>query len=152
MARDSDSIGSNAGKALARILVVDDFEPWRRSVCSMLGKNTEWLVVGEATDGLEAIEKAQALRPDLILLDLGLPKLNGIEAAKRMREVVPGTKILFLTAFGDKDLVKAALDSGAQGYVLKIDAHCQLLAAVAGVLGGDDFVSSGIDWPSNDPS
>ena len=148
MVRDFQPIGPNASQrssAPVRILVVDDFEPWRRSVCSMLAGNTEFQVVGEATDGLEAIQKAQTLRPDLILLDIGLPKLNGIEAAKQIRDVVPGTKILFLTAINDKGLVQAALDSGALGYVLKIDAHGQLLAALAVVLGGDNFVSSGIE-------
>ena len=127
-----------------RILVADDFEPWRRSVCAMLREHAELQVVGEAADGREAVQKAETLKPDLIVLDIGLPTLNGIEAAKRIRVVVPGTRILFLTAINDKDMVRAALSTGAQGFVLKTDAGTELLPAVAAVLGGDDFVSSGI--------
>lgn len=100
--------------------------------------------MGDAADGMEAIRKAQALDPDLILLDIGLPKINGIEAANRIREVVPGARILFLTGINDQDIAQAALRAGAQGYVLKTDAATELLAAMAGVLGGNDFVSSGI--------
>jgi DNA-binding NarL/FixJ family response regulator len=134
----------NQSPPQVRILVVDDFEPWRRSVCSMLARHPEWQVVGEAEDGVEAIQKAQTLEPEVILLDLGLPKLNGIEAAKEIRTIVPDTKILFLTAVNDLDLVRAALDTGAQGYVLKTDATTELLPALAGILRGADFVSSGI--------
>jgi DNA-binding NarL/FixJ family response regulator len=134
----------NQSPPQVRILVVDDFEPWRRSVCSMLARHPEWRVVGEAEDGVEAIQKAQTLEPEVILLDLGLPKLNGIEAAKEIRTIVPDTKILFLTAVNDLDLVRAALDTGAQGYVLKTDATTELLPALAGILRGADFVSSGI--------
>jgi DNA-binding NarL/FixJ family response regulator len=125
------------------ILVVDDFEPWRRSVCSMLGARPELQVVGEAADGLEAVKKAQTLKPDLVVLDIGLPNLHGIEAANRIRQVVPSTTILFLTAMKDEDVVKAALCIG-QGCVLKSDAVTELLPAVAAVLGGNEFVSSGL--------
>jgi DNA-binding NarL/FixJ family response regulator len=131
--------------ASIRVLVVDDFEPWRRSVCSMLKGQAELKVVAEATDGWEAIQKAQILRPDLILLDLGLPNLNGMDAAKRIRELVPGARIILLTSSNDKDVVRAALSTGAQGYVLKIDASTELLPAVAAVLGGNVFVSSGMN-------
>jgi DNA-binding NarL/FixJ family response regulator len=137
--------------APVRVLLVDDFEPWRRAVCSMLKGQTELQIVGEVGDGLEAVQKAQELKPDLILLDIGLPNLNGLEAASRIRQVAPGAKILFLTQIRDKDMVRAALSAGAQGYVLKTDAGSELLPAVAGVLGGDDFVSGGIevDEPSD---
>ena len=134
-----------------RVLVVDDFEPWRQQVCSILQTQRELRVVAEAADGLEAVQKAQELQPDLILLDIGLPNLDGLEAAKRIRQVDPGAKILFLTQNGDKKIVQAALRTGAHGYVLKTDAGSELLPAVAGVLGGDDFVSSGIEgWGSGE--
>ena len=110
----------------------------------MLRGHAELQVVGEAADGWEAVQKARTLKPDLILLDIGIPNLNGIEAAKRIREVDPATRIVFLTQNSDKDVIRAALGTGAQGYVLKTDAGAELLPAVAAVLGGDVFVSSGI--------
>ena len=128
-----------------RILVVDDFEPWREQICSMLQARPELCVVGEVGDGLEAVRRAKELQPDLILLDIGLPNLDGLEAASRIRHVAPEAAIIFLTANNDKDMVRAAMGTGARGYVLKTDAGRELVAAVAGILAGDDFVSSGIE-------
>ena len=127
-----------------RILVVDDFEPWRQHICSMLQTGPGLRVVAEVADGLEAVRKAQELEPDLILLDIALPNLNGIEAANRICQVAPGARIIFVTQNSDKEVVRAALSTGAHGYVLKTDAGSQLLTAVAGVVDSDDFVSSGI--------
>jgi DNA-binding NarL/FixJ family response regulator len=124
-----------------RVLLVDDYLPFRRFVFSELGKRPELQVIGEASDGLEAVEKAEELQPDLIVLDIGLPKLNGIEAAKRIHNVVPGAKILFVTQNNDTDVVQAALSNGAKGYVLKLDASKELLPAVEAILQGDRFVS-----------
>jgi DNA-binding NarL/FixJ family response regulator len=128
-----------------RILVVDDYEPWRQRVCSMLQTRPGLCVIAEVADGLEAVQTAEELKPDLILLDIGLPHLNGLEAANRIRQVVPDAKIIFLTQNSDRDVVRAALSTGAQGYVLKTDAGRELFTAVEGVLGGNDFVSSEID-------
>ena len=127
-----------------RTLVVDDYEPFRRLVCSMLGRMPELQLVGEASDGLEAVCKAQELKPDLILLDIGLPKLNGIEAEHQLCELVPSAKVLFLTQLTNTDIVRAALSNGAQGYVLKFDAARELLPAIKAILRGEKFVSSGI--------
>jgi DNA-binding NarL/FixJ family response regulator len=124
--------------------VAEDFELFRRFIRSLLQKWPKFQVICETSDGLEAVQRAEELQPDLILLDIGLPNLNGIEAAKRMRQVAPGTKIIFVTQNSDKDVAQAALSTGAQGYVLKTDAGSELFTAVAGVLGGDNFVSSGI--------
>jgi len=110
----------------------------------MLQTGPELRVVAEAGDGLEAVQKAKELKPDLILLDIGLPNLEGLEAANRIRQVAPDTAIIFLTQNSDKDVVRAGLSTGARGYVLKTDAGRELLTAVAGILGGDNFVSSGI--------
>ena len=127
-----------------RVLIADDFEPWRRSVCSILRGNGELQVMGEAADGWEAVQKAQTLKPDLIVLDLGLPKLNGLEAANRIRQVAHGAKIIFLTQNSDNDVVRAALSAGAQGYVLKVDAGRELLPAIEVILRGGRFISSGV--------
>jgi len=126
-----------------RILVVDDFEPWRQEICSMLQTRPELRVVAEVGDGLEAVQKAQELKPDLILLDIGLPTLNGLQAAKRIRQVAPHAAIIFVTQQRDEDLVQAALSTGARGYVLKTGAGRELLPAVDAVLRGDHFVSPG---------
>src|SRR4051812_22180792 len=102
-----------------RILVVDDFEPWRRQVCSMLQTLPVSSSITEATDGSEAVQKAHDLNPDLVLLDIGLPHLDGLEAAKRIRHVAPGAKIIFVSQNSDRETVQAALSTGAQGFVLK---------------------------------
>jgi DNA-binding NarL/FixJ family response regulator len=115
----------------------------------MLQTRPELCVVAEAGDGLEAVQKAKELQPDLIVLDIGLPNLDGLEAATRMHQVAPDAAIIFLTQISDKDVVKAALDAGARGYVLKTEAGRELLTAVGAVLGGDDFVSSGIKWSNS---
>ena len=127
-----------------RVLVVDDYEPFRRFVCSTLQKRPELQVIGEASDGLEAVQKAEELKPDLILLDIGLPTLDGIDASRRISMVVPGAKILVVTQNNDADVARAVLSDGASGYVLKLDANRELLRAVEVVLHGGQFVSTGV--------
>jgi DNA-binding NarL/FixJ family response regulator len=129
-------------RSLVRFLVVDDFEPFRRFVCSTLGRRPDSQDVGEASDGLEAVQKAVELRPDLILLDIGLPSLNGIEVARQMRSLVPESKIIFLTQESSAEVMQEALNLGAGGYVIKITAASELLTAVETVLSGKTFVSS----------
>ena len=137
--------------SFVRVLVVDDFKAWRGFVCSTLGKNPELQVVGEASDGLEAVHKAEELKPDLIVLDLGLPKLSGIEATRQIRKLAPESKILFLSSESSADVAQEALSSGALGYVLKTRAEIDLLAAVEAVLEGRQFVSSGLQiMPDSD--
>jgi len=126
------------------VLVVEDYEPFRRFICSTLGKRTELKVICEASDGLEAVQKAEELQPSLILLDIGLPTLNGIEAACRMSRLVPAARILFVSQNNDADVVTAALSNGAKGYVRKENAQTDLLPAVEAVLRGDRFVSGGL--------
>jgi DNA-binding NarL/FixJ family response regulator len=125
-----------------RILITDDYADWRRHVRLLLQARPEWQVIAEASDGLEAVEKGQDLKPDIILLDIGLPKLNGIEAARRIRQRSPGSKIIFLSQNNNLDIVRAALDTGALGYVRKTDVKRELLPAVDAVLRGEQFISS----------
>lgn len=127
-----------------RVLVVDDYEPFRRMVCSMLKAAANVQVIGEASDGLEAVHKAEELKPDLILLDIGLPSLNGIEAARRISRVLPDAKILFVSQDNDPDVVAVALSGGAKGYVHKVDVTKDLLPAVQAVLRGEHFSSARI--------
>jgi DNA-binding NarL/FixJ family response regulator len=126
----------------ARTLVVDDYDPWRRHICAVLKARPELQVVGEASDGLEAVRMCEELKPDLILLDIGLSNLNGIEVEKRICQLVPSAKVLFLSQNNDAEVVQAALGNGAQGYVLKADAGSELLPAIKAILRGERFVSS----------
>jgi len=132
--------GGNLETSSHRVLVVEDSEPFRKFVCSALEKRPELQIVGEVSDGLEAVQKAEALHPDLILLDIGLPSLNGIEAARRICKLSPESKILFLSQECSVDLVQEALCAGAQGYVVKSDAGRELLEGVNAVLRGVQFV------------
>jgi DNA-binding NarL/FixJ family response regulator len=128
-----------------RILIADDYERWRRQVRLLFQARPEWQVIAEASDGSEAVQKAEELKPDLILLDIGLPKLNGIEAALRIRQLSPSSKIIFLSLHTSLDVVQAALSTGARGYVCKTDAQSELLLAVDAVFRGKQFVSSSIE-------
>jgi DNA-binding NarL/FixJ family response regulator len=131
-------------KSSFRVLVVDDYEPFRSFICSTLEKRPELQIVGQASDGLEAAQKAHELQPDLILLDIGLPTLNGIDAARRIRKVAPKSKILFVSQESSPDVVEEALALGALGYVVKTRAGSELLAAVEAVRRGRQFVSAGL--------
>ena len=136
-----------------RILIADDFEDWRRQVRLLLQAGPEMQVIAEASDGSEAVQKAEELKPDLILLDIGLPKLSGIEAARRIRQLSPSAKIVFLSLNNDLDVVRAALSTGALGYVCKTDARSELLPAVDAVLRGKQYVSSSLkDYEFTDTS
>ena len=130
------------GEGSMRVLVVDDHRPWRNFASKAFQGKPEWQVVGEATDGLEAVQQATQLQPDLILLDVGLPTINGIEAARRIRQVSPASKILFLSENRSLDIAVEALKTGAGGYVVKSDAGKELLRAVKAVLQGAVFLSS----------
>jgi DNA-binding NarL/FixJ family response regulator len=129
---------------MVRVLVVDDYEPFRRFVCSTLGKRPELQVIGEVSDGLEAVQKAEELRPDLIVLDIGLPTLDGIEAARQIRRLSPESKIILLSQESSADVVQEAFSLGALGYVVKTHAGSELLAAVEAVFQGRQFVKSGL--------
>ena len=130
--------------ASVRILIVDDFKPWRCALSSMLREHLDLEIVGEASDGLEAVQKTGQLLPDLILLDIGLPKLNGIEAARQICEIVPTPTILFVSENRCRDVVEEALRTCARGYVLKSNVARDLLTAVRAVIADKLFVSNGL--------
>lgn len=129
-----------------RVLVVEDFEPFRRFVCSTLRKLPHLQIVAEASDGLKAVSDAKELQPDLILLDIGLPTLDGIEAARQIRIHSPVSKIMFVTQESAAQFVQEAFRNGAMAYVTKIRARKELLAAVDAVLEGKQFVSAGLHY------
>lgn len=113
----------------AGILVADDFAGWRSMVRELLDHSSKWRVIGEACDGLEAVEKAAQLQPDIVILDLGLPRMNGLQAARLIRQGSRSTAIVFLSENADADIQQAALKVG-HAYVLKHDANTKLLPAI----------------------
>jgi DNA-binding NarL/FixJ family response regulator len=132
------------GTAPIRVLVVDDCRAWRDYVSATLQEQPEWQVVGEVSDGLEAIQQARELLPDLILMDIGLPTLNGIEAVRRIKALSSMAKILFTTENRSPDVVREALSTGATGYLLKSDSGSELLNAVRAVLEDQQFISRSV--------
>lgn len=126
------------------VLLADDGELFRKSVSAILKKLPELKLLSEAADGAEAVRKAADMKPDLVLLDLGLPLIHGVEAASKIRMANPNAKILFLSHHDSPDLIGAALRAGAQGYVLKLDVGSELMHAVKAVLRGEQYISSGV--------
>jgi|SRR5262249_13966562 len=117
-----------------RILIADDSAEWRVRIRSMLKARQEWQVVGEACDGLDAVQTTTRLCPDIVLLDVGMPILNGIEAARRIRQSSPSSRIIFVTQENDKEIRAAALATGAEEYVIKANTTSQLIPAVEAAL------------------
>jgi two-component system nitrate/nitrite response regulator NarL len=129
--------------SLVRILIVDDFDLWKGFVIARLRERPDLIIAGFASDGLQAVQKAKELQPDLILLDMMLPKLNGMEAARQIRGVAPLSKILFVSSESDLESVRTAFQAGGSGYVSKMEAAAGLLAGIDAVLRGEKFVSPG---------
>lgn len=132
-----------------KIIVVDDCKEWRRTVSLMLQTQPELHVIAEATDGADGVLYISELKPDLVVLDIGLPSLNGINAAERIFEISPTSKVLFLSGINDPDVVEVALRTGASGYVHKHNAGTDLLPAVLAALDcsprkSDEGLSSGV--------
>ena len=129
-----------------RVLVAEDFAPFRHFVRSTLSQRPNLQIVAEVSDGQEAVQKAKDLKPDLLLLDVGLPTLNGIVAARQIRNFIPHVKIIFVTQESSAEVAEEAFNSGGRGYVVKTRAGSDLLAAVDAILRGEQFVSSGVPF------
>jgi len=130
-----------------QILLIEDSQAFRESVSSMLRRRASFQVVGEAEDGLEGVQKAAKLKPDIVLLDIGLPKLNGFEACRLIRKSAAESKVIFLTQESDTEVVCAALETGALGYVHKSSVGNDLGLAIAAALNGKQFVSDRLKVP-----
>jgi len=125
-----------------RILLADDHAVVLRGLRALLGTQSGWQVCGEAMNGRETIEKANLLKPDIVIMDLNMPELNGLEATRHIRKELPQTEVLVLTLHESEQMMRQALDAGARGYVLKSDAGGELLAAVQAVRRHRRFLSS----------
>jgi two-component system response regulator NreC len=126
-------------KTLIRVLVADDHTIVRQGLVGILKASDEVEVVGEAADGAEAVEKAAKLKPDVVVLDVSMPHLSGLEAARRIRETLPGTRILVLTMHDDEEYVLKMVRAGASGYLLKDSAASELLAGIRALKAGKVF-------------
>jgi DNA-binding NarL/FixJ family response regulator len=136
-----------------RILVVEDHAQLRHLICRALHQRAEYQIL-EAADGLEAVQKAEALQPDLILLDIKLPKMHGFEAAKQIRRLAPHARLLFMSQESSSDIVRHALGLGAHGYIHKLSAATDLLSAIDAALTGQRFVSRSLAFtgPTDAPA
>jgi DNA-binding NarL/FixJ family response regulator len=126
------------------ILVADDHELFRRGVAAELGQVPGWVVAAEATNGRDAVALAASLKPDIVVLDLTMPELNGLEAARQIILADPTARILILTAHESEQLVREVLSAGAKGYVLKSDAGRTLVTALQALLEGTSFFTSNV--------
>lgn len=130
---------------MPRVLVVDDHPFVRRGVETILHTAPEWELCGEADNGNDAIRLSETLRPEVIIMDVSMPGLNGIEATRTIHRNQPETKVILLTLHEAGELVKSAFRAGARGYLLKVDAEKELLKALRVVLGEGSYISAKID-------
>jgi DNA-binding NarL/FixJ family response regulator len=128
-----------------KILVADDHELMRRGVRSLLEAEAGWKVVGEASNGQELLKKAQEMKPDIIVLDIGMPVLNGLEASRRLKKILPMVKIIILSMHDSEQMARAVLDAGARGYVTKADTSRDLVLAIEALCRNKTFFTSRVD-------
>jgi DNA-binding NarL/FixJ family response regulator len=147
--KQSSDIGE---KARIRVLIVDDHGGWRGTVLSLLSREPGLQVLGEAADGFEAVQQAKDLSPDLVLMDIGMPGLNGIQAARRILNILPECKVLLLTEFRSAKFVEEAMSNGATGYVIKSRANSELIPAIQLVMDGKFFISDAIEINAKRPA
>jgi two-component system nitrate/nitrite response regulator NarL len=130
---------------MPRVLIVDDHAVIRRGVQGILSMYPEWDLCGEADNGNDAVRLASELHPEVVIMDVSMPGMNGLEAARIMHEKLPDTKVLLLTLHSSSEFVRSAFKAGARGYVLKSDAENELVRALNVVLGEGTYVSPAID-------
>src|SRR5262249_49953275 len=124
-----------------RILLADDFLPWHRIIQEIVRLETDLKIIAKVTDGVEAVEKAAQLQPDVVLLELRLPRMHGLRAAEQIQKCCAASKIVFLSNEPDQDLIKAAFRQGALGYISKNDVSLDLVACIRSVLRNEPYVS-----------
>jgi len=139
------SKGGGRVGSLVRILIADDHELLRRGLRSLLEAEPGWKVVGEASNGLEALEMARELKPEVIVLDISMPRLNGLESARRIKKILPDAKILILTIHHNEELARAVLEAGARGYVFKSDTGRDLVIAIEALRKNKTFFTPKVD-------
>jgi two-component system response regulator NreC len=135
---------ANPVKARRRIVIAEDYTILREGLRSLLSSHPEFEVVGEAEDGQEAIRSVDRLKPDLALMDLSMPRMNGMDAIKEIKKRSPQTKVLVLTVHKTEEYIHAALQAGADGYILKDSTHAELGLAIKNILEGKRYISPGI--------
>src|ERR1700745_2181829 len=128
--------------ATFRIFIADDHEVVRKGLCALLEAQPDWEVCGEAADGREAVEKAHELKPDVVILDIGMPSLNGLEATRQILKTNPHAKVLILTLHDSDQVVREVLNAGARGFLLKSDAARDLVVAVEAVRRDKNYFTS----------
>jgi DNA-binding NarL/FixJ family response regulator len=129
----------------ARILLVDDHEIIRKGLRSVVEGRKDWEIVGEATTGRDAVRKVEELKPDVVVMDISMPELNGLEAVRQIVKIAPRTEVLVLTMHESEDLVREVLEAGARGYLLKSDASRQLIGAIDALRVHKPFLTSKVN-------
>lgn len=130
---------------MPRVIVVDDHAVIRRGVQGILHSYPEWELCGEAENGEEGVKLAESVKPEVVIMDVSMPGMNGLEATRQIHQLLPDTKVLLLTLHSSTELVRSAFRAGARGYVLKSDAEHELVRALNVLIGEGTYVSPGID-------
>lgn len=136
---------SRSPVSTTRILLVDDHEIIRKGLRSVLEARRDWEIIGEATTGRDAVKKVEELKPDVVVMDISMPEMNGLEAVRQIVKLVPRTEVLVLTMHESEDLVREVLEAGARGYLLKSDASRQLISAIEALRVHRPFLTSKVN-------
>jgi DNA-binding NarL/FixJ family response regulator len=130
----ADAALQESGMKNARLLIVDDHEIFRRGLRALLEPSSEWEICGEAVDGLDAVEQCKSLKPDIVVLDVSMPRLNGLEAARRIKKENPDPQIIIITQHDSPQIRSAAIEAGAQAFVTKSAVASELVSALRNII------------------